>query len=37
MEACRIIGPGRLEAVDQECLEIEFKERKVLLYPTPDL
>ncbi|SOH02837.1 GxxExxY protein [Candidatus Kuenenia stuttgartiensis] len=27
MEVHRIIGPGRLEAVYQECLEIEFKLR----------
>ena len=37
MEVHRIIGPGHLEAVYQECLEIEFGERKIPFFPQPIL
>jgi len=37
MEVHRIIGPGRLEAVYQECLEIEFGERNIPFVSQPQL
>ncbi len=37
MEVHRIIGPGHLEAVYQECLEIEFKLRKIPFISQPQL
>jgi GxxExxY protein len=29
MEVHKVIGPGHLEAVYHECLEIEFQDRKI--------
>jgi len=37
MEVHNIIGPGRLEAVYQECLEIEFGEREIPFIAQPQL
>jgi len=37
MEVHNIIGPGYLEAVYQECLEIEFEEKKFLFMAQPQL
>ena len=37
MEVHRIVGPGHLEAVYQECLEIEFELRKFLFISQPRL
>ena len=37
MEVHRIVGPGHLEAVYQECLEIEFELRKILFISQPRL
>jgi len=37
MEVHRIIGPGHLEAVYQECLEIEFKLRNIPFISQPKL
>lgn len=37
MEVHKIIGPGYLEAVYQECLEIEFTERKLPFIAQPQL
>ena len=37
MEVHRIIGPGHLEAVYQECLEMEFDERKIPYVSQPQL
>jgi GxxExxY protein len=35
MEVHRIIGPGHLEAVYHECLEIEFRERNIPFISKP--
>ena len=32
-----VVGPGHLEAVYQECLEIEFELRKILFISQPRL
>lgn len=37
IEVHKIIGPGYLEAVYQECLEIEFKEREFPFIAQPQL
>jgi len=37
MEVHRFMGPGHLEAVYQECLEIEFEERKIPFLSWPRL
>ena len=37
MEVHNIVGPGHLEAVYQECLEIEFKLRNISFIPQPRL
>jgi GxxExxY protein len=37
MEVHRIIGPGHLEAVYQECLEMEFDLRKISFISQPRL
>ena len=37
MEVHRIVGPGHLEAVYQECLEIEFKLRDIPFISQPRL
>lgn len=37
MEVHRIVGPGHLEAVYQECLEIEFKLRAISFVSQPRL
>ena len=37
MEVHRFMGPGHLEAVYQECLEIEFEERKLPFVSWPRL
>ncbi len=37
MEVHNTIGPGYLEAVYQECLEIEFDERNISYIPQPKL
>jgi len=37
MEVHKIIGPGHLEAVYQECLEIEFGRRKIPFVLQPQL
>jgi len=37
MEVHRFMGPGHLEAVYQECLEIEFGERKIPFVSWPRL
>ena len=37
MEVHNIVGPGHLEAVYQECLEIEFELRKIPFIPQPRL
>jgi GxxExxY protein len=37
MEVHNIMGPGHLEAVYQECLEIEFQERKIPFISKPKL
>lgn len=37
MEVHRIIGPGHLEAVYHECLEIEFRERNIPYISKPKL
>ncbi|HHT9116293.1 MAG TPA: GxxExxY protein [Candidatus Wunengus californicus] len=37
MEVHNIVGPGHLEAVHQECLEIEFKLRNISFIPQPRL
>lgn len=37
MEVHRIIGPGHLEAVYQECMEIEFDLRKIPFVSQPRL
>lgn len=37
MEVHNIIGPGKLEAVYQECLEIEFKKRTIAFIAQPQL
>ena len=37
MEVHRIIGPGHLEAVYHECLEIEFLKREILFVSEPKL
>jgi GxxExxY protein len=37
MEVHSIIGPGHLEAVYHECLEIEFENRKIPFVSKPQL
>lgn len=37
MEVHSVMGPGRLEAVYQECLEIEFEERNIHFVSQPQL
>ena len=37
MEVHRIVGPGHLEAVYQECLEIEFKLKDIPFISQPSL
>ncbi|MCC7212545.1 MAG: GxxExxY protein [Candidatus Brocadia sp.] len=37
MEIHSIVGPGHLEAVYQECMEIEFELRNILFIPQPQL
>jgi len=37
MDVHRVMGSGHLEAVYQECLEIEFEERNILYIPKPKL
>jgi GxxExxY protein len=37
MEVHSIIGPGHLEAVYHECLEIEFENRKITFVSKPQL
>ncbi len=37
MEVHTVMGPGRLEAVYQECLEIEFGERSIPFVSQPPL
>ena len=37
MEVHNIVGPGHLEAVYHECLEIEFKLRKIPYISKPKL